>query len=197
MASTRSVSGSSLVYESGKAMRKKSTAIAVFLIVVVAQCGWSQPRPPRSSLCKLEMNAKKGEHYSVQVEGVLLAGLEGAYLVVAHCSGQATMLDFEQVQNHKVLDRMWRIVEKPNQAKGVQGDGAPVLVVFEGDFYGPPNWDPNLPESIRRITSPGWDSNAKTKLVVRRVLGVKELPAKDPCKPPESNPTAWPCFQKD
>jgi hypothetical protein len=107
------------------------------------------------------------------------------------------MLDFEQVQDRKMLDRMWRMVDKPNTAKGVRGDGAPVLVVFEGEFYGPPIPDQRLPEPIKRIYHPGWDSNATTKLVVRAVRSFKVLPAGDPCKPPKSNPTDWPCFQKD
>jgi hypothetical protein len=178
-------------------MRYKSQSFALITFLVMAQSGMGQSHLDRSSLCKLQANAREGERQEVQVEGVLLAGLEGAYLVVAHCSGQATMLDFEQVKDHKKLDRMWRMVDRPNSARGVHGDGAPVLVVFEGEFYGPPVPDQRLPGPIKKVYYPGWDNNATTKLVVYRVLSVRELPANDPCKPAKSNPTDWPCFQKE
>jgi len=178
-------------------MRYKSLAFGLIVTLAIAQNGISQALLNRSSLCELQANAKAGDRQEVEVEGVLLAGLEGAYLVVGHCSGRATMLDFAEVQDHKKLDRMWRMVDRTNTARGVYGDGEPILVVFEGEFYGPPIPDQRLPEPIKRIYYPGWDNNATTKLVVRAVRSFKALPAGDPCKPPKSSPTDWPCFQKD
>ncbi len=48
--------------------------------------------------------------------------------------------------------------------------------VFEGEFYGPPKPDPKLPEDIRRVYRPGWDSGAMTKIVVHEIISVKSAP---------------------
>jgi hypothetical protein len=171
--------------------------IAGATFLVLTKCGLCQSHPERSSLCELQKSAVEGEHREVRVKGVYLEGLEGAYLAVAHCSGLATFLDFGELKDHKNVNRLHRMADKPNAVRGVYGDEAPVLVVFEGEFYGPPVPNQRLPEPIKRIYYPGWDNNAKTKLVVHAILSVRELPAGDPCKPPKSNPTDWPCFQKD
>jgi hypothetical protein len=178
-------------------MRLKFQIFTLITALLIARSAVGQSHAGRSSLCQLQADAKEGEHQEVLVQGVLLAGMEGDYLVVAHCSGRTTMLDFGQVQDHKKLDHMWNMVDKPNIARKVHGDGAPVLVVFEGEFFGPPAPDQRLPAPIKKIYHPGWDGNATTKLVVHAVRSFKKLPAGDPCKPPKSNPTNWPCFQQN
>jgi len=47
-----------------------------------------------------------------------------------------------------------------------------VNVVFEGEFYGPPEPDPKLPESIRKVYHPGGGhlGSFKTKLVVSVIV---------------------------
>jgi len=128
---------------------------------------------------------------------VYLAGLEGQILVNAGCSGRSTYIEFD-LKSHRLWNRLGRLVNKTNGRKYVLGDGDPVLVVFEGDFYGPRVPDPKLPESIRKIYHPAWDnSNSMTKLVVHTIQSAEELPANHPCKPPESDSNQWPCFQHD
>jgi hypothetical protein len=86
-----------------------------------------------------------------------------------------------------------------NTRRHVSGDGDAVLVVFEGEFYGPRVPDPNLPDAIRKNYHPAWGpyNNGMTKLVVHAIQNVKALPANHPCAPPKSDPRQWPCFQRD
>jgi hypothetical protein len=86
---------------------------------------------------------------------------------------------------------------KTNTKKHVSGDGDAVLVVFEGEFYGPQVPDPKLPEALRKNYHPGWDHNnvSMTKLVVHAIQSVEPLPADHPCAPPKTDPNLWPCFQ--
>jgi hypothetical protein len=86
---------------------------------------------------------------------------------------------------------------RTNTRKHVYGDGDAVLVVFEGEFYGPQVPDPKLPAGIGENYHPGWDHNnaSMTKLVVHAIRSVEALPADHPCAPPKSDPREWPCFQ--
>jgi len=147
-----------------------------------------------AALCELQAKMAQGESRNVRVEGVHLAGLEGEYLVDAGCSSSTTMIEFE-LKTRRNWKKLERLVNKPYEKRQVLGGGEPVLVIFEGVFYGPPVPDPKLPEAIRKIYHPGWDSNSTTKLVVDAILSVKPLPADNPCAPPKSSPTQWPCFQ--
>ncbi len=166
-------------------------------ICLVATQGFAQARMPALSLCDLQLQVVQGEHRPVQVEGVFLAGLEGQDLVNAGCSGRSTYVEFElKTKQHE--KRLWRLVDKTNRKKHWRGDGDPVLVVFEGEFYGPPVPDPKLPERIRKIYHPSWgNADEMTKLVVYSILSVKALPANHPCAPPKSDPREWPCYQHD
>jgi hypothetical protein len=47
-----------------------------------------------------------------------------------------------------------------NTRRHVSGDGDAVLVVFEGEFYGPRVPDPNLPDAIRKNYHPAWGTMA-------------------------------------
>src|SRR6185437_5679793 len=46
-------------------------------------------------LCELQTKVAQGEHRTVQVKGVYLAGLEGQYLVTSGCSDRSTNIEFE------------------------------------------------------------------------------------------------------
>jgi hypothetical protein len=171
-------------------------AFCLFAICLAVEFGAAQNRLPVSSLCNLQVQLTRGEHRRVRVEGVYLAGLEAAYLVDAGCSGRSTRVEFA-LKTHRNWDRLQAMIRRPYKESDIHGDGEPVLVFFDGEFYGPPLPDPKLPEAIRNIYHPGWDSNATTKLVVDGIESIKDVPADNPCAPPKSDPTQCPCFQRD
>ena len=102
----------------------------------------------------------------------------------AGCSGRRTRIEFalKTHRNWKKLDQMSDKLDE-------------VLVVFDGEFYGPPLPDPNLPEAIRKNYHPGWDYNSMTKLVVEAIQKVEPLPANNRCRSLPGR--KWPCFQHD
>jgi hypothetical protein len=167
--------------------------LAIFFAV---KQGVAQDRLRVSSLCDLQSQLTRGAHRMVRVEGVYLAGMEGEYLVAAGCSDRSTRIEFA-LKTHRNWDRLQGMANKPYKGTKTHGDSEPVLAVFEGEFYGPPMPDPKLPEAIRNIYHPGWDSNATTKLVVDAIQSVGAVPPDDPCASPKSNPTQWPCFQRE
>jgi hypothetical protein len=176
-------------------MRNALCMLGLFVISLVAKQGAAQDQLPIYSLCDLQMQLTQGEHRTVRVEGVYLAGLEGQYLVAAGCSGRSTAIEFD-LKSHRLWKRLIQMSNKTNARRHVSGDGDAVLVVFEGEFYGPRVPDPKLPEAIRRIYHPGWDNNnSMTKLVVHMIQSAESLPADHPCAPPKSDPSQWPCFQ--
>lgn len=147
-------------------------------------------------LCELQTNIAQGEHRAVRVEGVYLAGLEGQYLVTSGCSGRSTDIEFD-LKSHRLWKRLVQVSNRTNAEKQASGDSDAVLVVFEGEFYGPRVPDPKLPEAIRKNYHPGWDhmNASMTKMVVHAIQSVKPLPADHPCAPPKTDPHQWPCFQ--
>jgi hypothetical protein len=147
-------------------------------------------------LCDLQTKLPQGEQKNVQVEGVYLSGLEGQYLVTSDCSSRSTFIEFE-LRTHRLWKQLVRLSNRTNTKRHISGDGDPVLVVFEGVFYGPRVPDPKLPEAIRKNYHPGWDhmNASMTKMVVHAIRRVQPLPAGHPCAPPKSNPRQWPCFQ--
>src|ERR1035441_8073768 len=144
----------------------------------------AQPAP----LCELQTHVAQGEHRTVRVEGVFLAGLEGQYLVTSGCSGQSTSIEFA-LKSHHLWKRLVEMSNKTTTKRHVSGDGDAVLVVFEGEFYGPQLPDPKLPEAIRKTYHPGWDHNdaSMTNLVVHAIQSVEPLPADHPCASPRSD----------
>jgi hypothetical protein len=178
-------------------MRKLLRIFGLFAILIAAKQGVAQTRPSALSLCDLQVQVAQGEHRPVQVEAVFLAGLEGQGLVNAGCSGRITSVEFElKTQQHE--RHLWRLVDRTNNRKHRRGDGDPVLVVFAGEFFGPPLPDPKLPEQIRKVYHPAWGNGGEmTKLIVNSILSVRALPADHPCAPPKSNPNQWPCLQHD
>jgi hypothetical protein len=127
---------------------------------------------------------------------VYLSGLEGQYLVTSGCSGRSTAIEFE-LKSRRLWKRLVQMSNKTSTQKHAYGDGDAVLVVFEGEFYGPSVPDPKLPEALRKNYHPGWDHNnaSITKLVVHAIQSVEPLPADHPCAAPKSDSNKWPCFQ--
>jgi hypothetical protein len=149
---------------------------------------------PVSSLCDLQAQSTRGDHRTVSLEGIYLAGLEGEYLVSADCSERSTRVEFA-LKSKRNWETLRRMVNEPYRGKTkISGPGKPVLVIFNGEFYGPPVPDPNLPERIRNVYRPGWDNVAMTKLIVHSIESVGPVPSDNPCAPPKSTPTQWPCF---
>jgi hypothetical protein len=179
-----------------EAMRNVLCFIGLLTTGLITTCAAAQSSLPLSSLCDLQTKVTRGEHERVRVEGVFLPGMEGQYLVAANCSRSSTSIEFD-LTTHRNLKTLWRMARNPHQGKNVHGDGQPVLVVFEGEFYGPPVPDPKLPPAILKNYHPGWDSNSMTKLDVSAIESVKPVPADNPCAPPKSGPNDWPCFQHD
>jgi hypothetical protein len=189
--------GSLLNEQGANSMCKGFPIFALLSIILLA--GQVEGQSPAglqlASLCDLQTKAAQGGHRTVRVEGVYLAGLEGQYLVAAGCSGRSTAIQFD-LKSHWLWKRLEHMSNKTNARKHVSGDSDPVLVVFQGEFYGPLVPDPKLPEAIRKNYHPGWDNNASmTKLVVHAIQSVELLPANHPCAPPKSDPRQWPCFQ--
>lgn len=177
-------------------MRKELRVVGLLAMLVSAEQAVAQSNLPVSSLCDLQDKVARGEHQRVRVEGVFLPGMEGQYLVAANCSENSTSIEFD-LKTHRNLKTLWRMARNPREGKNVHGDGQPVLVVFEGEFYGPPVPDPKLPPAISKVYHPGWDNNAMTKLDVSSIQSVKPVPPDNPCAPPKSGPNGWPCFQHD
>ena len=169
----------------------------VLVVGLMASSGLAQSGPDSQivPLCELQTKLAQGEHRDTQVEGVYLSGLEGQYLVASGCSGRSTTIDFE-LRTHRLWKELVRLSNRTNRKKHVSGDSDLVLVVFEGEFYGPQVPDPKLPEAIRKNYHPGWDDmGSMTKMVVHAIQRVQPLPADHPCAPPKTDPQQWPCFQ--
>lgn len=173
--------------------------ILCLLIIDLAAGSLSAQIPSDSQLqplCELQTKTAEGEHRNVRVQGVYLSGLEGQYLVTSDCAGRSTSVEFE-LRSHRRWKELVRLSNRTNTLKRVSGNGDPVLVVFEGEFYGPRAPDPKLPEVLRKNYHPGWDHNnlSMTKLIVHAILKVGPLPANHPCAPPRSDPGQWPCLK--
>jgi len=169
----------------------------LFIVLTVGQLSaQSSSTLQLAPLCELQTKVGQGEQRTVRVEGVYLAGLEGQYLVTSSCSGRSTSIEFE-LSSHHLWKRLVQMSNRTNTQKHVSGGGDPVLVIFEGEFYGPRVPDPKLPEAIRKNYHPVWDHNnaSMTKLVVHAIESVEPLPADHPCAPPKSDPHQWSCFQ--
>jgi len=162
-------------------------SLIVLAVLVLARGAGAQAQTSASSLCELQVRMAQGERRAVQVEGVFLNGTDVRYLIVPGCSGRSTLIEFTLKSR-----RNWAKLSR------LSADFRQTMVIFEGDFFGPPVPDPKLPEGIRKVYHPGWDSNATTKMIVHTILSVKALPADHPCAPLKSDPVEkWPCFQHD
>ncbi len=156
-------------------MRNTVTKLFFCGAVLLVKDGAAQDRAPVASLCELQMQLPQGDHRTVTVEGVYMSGPEHQFLVAERCREARTKVDFE-LKNRRLWTKLVRMTNKTDQERHVVGSVDPVLVVFEGEFYGPPKPDLKLPEDIRRVYRPGWDSGAMTKIVVHEIISVKNAP---------------------
>lgn len=151
----------------------------LFVGLLAWQVARSSPGLQLTPLCELQTSVAQGEHRTVRVEGVYVAGLEGQYLEASDCSGRSTDIEFA-LKSHRLWKRLVQISNKSNTARRTSGDSDPVLVVLEGEFYGP-RPDPALPEAIRKNYHPAWGNhNSMTKLIVHAIQSVEPLPADRP-----------------
>lgn len=121
-------------------------------------------KPQLMSLCILQEKMTEGSHESVRVSGVFSEGLDVGVLKDTTCPMETTWVELDLLSTRN-KDKPKQILDHSRQA----------LVAVEGEFYGPPMPDPNLPEAIRKAYHPGWGRLAafKTKLVVHALLDVK------------------------
>jgi hypothetical protein len=133
----------------------------------LAQTLAQQMRPNAASLCVLQKKVVEGEHETVRVSGIYGPGLDHTVLEDAECPSESTWLELD-LRSQKNKEKLRKILDRSRRA----------YVVVEGEFYGPPVPDPNLPEAIRKSYHPGWGHLAafKTKLVVRAIRNVKPVP---------------------
>ena len=138
----------------------------VFMFSLLAGSCFCQPAPNQASLCLLQQSVRQGEHQRVRTSGIVYGGLNEVFEDPA-CPEESTWLeaDLRSQRNKKNLDAL---LDRSNQA----------YVVIEGEFYGPPNPDPTLPEKIRENYHPNWGhlNCCRTKLVVHKLIEVKPAP---------------------
>jgi len=153
------------------------------LSAVFGQCifagacfGQLAPEEPKvaTSICFLQERVSQGHHQAVRVSGVFRLGLELGTLEDAACPKETTWVELAL-----------RTKQNKEQLGGLLDRSQRAYVVFEGEFYGPPLADPNLPEAIQKSYHPGWGHLAafKTKLVVYAIREVKAAPADHPKEP--------------
>lgn len=130
---------------------------------------FGQSRQPKSaSLCSLQQKATEGSHETVQVSGIFREGLELGTLEDAACPKESTWVELK-LRSDQNKEKLRKMLDRAGHA----------YVVVEGEFYGPPVPDPNLPDRVRKSYHPGWGHLAafKTKLVVHAIREVKAAPA--------------------
>lgn len=115
----------------------------------------------RDSLCNLQQQVAQGARRSVRVSGTYSSGVDMGVLKNAECPGQGTWVELVLRSN-----------QNKKRLKKIMDTSGKVKVVFEGEFYGPPEPDPKLPESIRKAYKPGWGHLGafNTKLVVYTIV---------------------------
>lgn len=139
----------------------------LFAAISLAQTTVPQTGPITASLCVMQKKLADGERETVRVSGVYGPGLDRGVLEDAECSNESTWveLDLRSQKNRKKLREQ---LDRSRRA----------YVVVEGELYGPPLPDPNLPEAIKKDYHPGWGHLAafRTKLVVHVIRDVKPPP---------------------
>lgn len=141
-------------------------SMCLFAAISLAQTAAPQTGPNTASLCVLQKKLGEGEHEAVRVSGVYGPGLDRGVLEDTECPNESTWveLNLRSQENRKKLREQ---LDRSQRA----------YVVMDGEFYGPPLPDPNLPAAIKKDYHPGWGHLAafKTKLVVHVILDVKPV----------------------
>ncbi len=139
-------------------------------VVCLATLGCSGGRQAGlRSLCELQRKVGEGAQERVVVSGVYHQGLETRTLTDSACPNQQTAVEFDL-----------RTEDNEKELQKSLGEVRQALVVFEGDFYGPPAQDPRLPEGLRRQFRGRWGhlGCCDSKLVVHEIREVGR-PKKD------------------
>jgi hypothetical protein len=120
-----------------------------------------------TSLCVLQKQVAEGKHETVRVSGIYGPGLDHSVLEEPSCPTEGTWVELA-LRSQENKEKLRKLLDHSQRA----------YVAMEGEFYGPPLPDPNLPEAIRKSYHPGWGHLAafKTKLVVHVIRDVKLAP---------------------
>jgi hypothetical protein len=143
-------------------------AITIFLIGGTSFARITQ----EAALCGLQEKMPQGQHVHVRISGVYSARPENSTLDNPACPVtpyQSTWVEFDLTTKHN--DKKLR--------KLLEHSGR-VYLDAEGEFYGPPLPDPNLPLTLQNGFAPHWGhlGCCRTKLVVHAIRDVKAISAK-------------------
>ncbi len=148
-------------------MQKTLHMIAALLLMCFFAVGCfgrsASEEPETASLCSLQQKVAEGHHETVRVSGIFSQGT----LEDAACPKESTWVEFD-LRSEQNKEKLRKLLDRSRRA----------YVVVEGEFYGPPLPDPNLPVAIRKSYHPGWGHLAafKTKLVVHAIREVTAVP---------------------
>ena len=121
-----------------------------------------------TSLCRLQETVSPGTHIHVRVSGIYSAGPENSTLDDPTCTFtpyKSTWVDFELKQKRN--DKKFRELLKHSKD---------VYLESEGEFYGPPLPDKNLPEALQKEPRWGHLGCCRTKLIIHVIWNVKSAP---------------------
>ena len=118
------------------------------------------------SICKLQDTVAPGTHVKVRVSGVYGPGLDETVLADAECPNASTWVELA-LRSQENKEKLRKLLDRSRLA----------YVVVEGELYGPPLADPNLPEAVKNHYHPGWGHLAAfpNKLVVYRIDAVNAV----------------------
>lgn len=119
-----------------------------------------------SSLCALQQSVEKGAHEDVIVSGIYHQGLENRELRDSSCPDRSTWVEFDL-----------RTTLNESELQVRLGDLRQAAVEFEGEFYGPPPADPNLPVGLQKTVHSRWGhlGCCETKIIVHAIRNVKAI----------------------
>lgn len=149
----------------------KTLLISISVVGLVAGPCLGQSAPNEVSLCLLQQSIRQGEHQRVRTSGVVDGEeLNGEVLIDSICPEELTWLE-AALPPQKNTKELARIAHRHYVAH----------VVIVGEFYGPPNPDPKLPDKFRENYHPNWGhlGCCRTKLVVHKLIEVRAVP-RDP-----------------
>lgn len=122
------------------------------------------------SLCKLQERVAPGAHIQVRISGIYSAGPENSTLDDQACPFtpyKSTWVEFDLKVKHNDK-KMRKLLDHSQQ----------IYLQVEGEFYGPPTPDPNLPKGAGSAFPPHWGhlGCCRTKLVIHIIRKVKPVP---------------------